>query len=81
MWFDIVMAGHGSKNVVYDFPPKVWKRFRNTAYVVWTHDTANLASFLHYLNNIDDNEKLNLATQICKWSKWIKIPWFKNKIS
>ena len=60
------MAGHGSKNVVYDFPPKVWKRFRNTAYVVWTHDTANLASFLDYLNNIDDNEKLNLATQICK---------------
>ena len=81
MWFDIVMAGHGSKNVVYDFPPKVWKRFRNTAYVVWTHDTANLASFLDYLNNIDDNEKLNLATQTCKWRKWIKIPWFKNKIS
>ena len=81
MWFDIVMAGHGSKNLVYDFPPKVWKRFRNTAYVVWTHDTAILASFLDYLNNIDDNEKLKLATQILKWRKWIQIARFKNKIS
>ena len=80
MWFDIVMAGHGSK-MVYDFPPKVWKRYRNTAHVVWTHDTANLPSFLDYLNNIDNNEKLKLTTKICKWRKWITIPWFKNKMS
>ena len=79
-WFDIVMVGHDGKNLVYDFPPKVWKWFRDNAFVIWTQDTAKLPSFLNYLNNIDDTGKLKLITQIFKWRKWIRIPWFENKM-
>ena len=60
------MVGHDGKNLVYDFPPKVWKWFRDNAFVIWTQDTAKLPSFLNYLNNIDDTGKLKFTTQICK---------------
>ena len=39
---DIAMAGHVSKSLMYAFPPKLWKRFRDDVYVVWTHGTAKL---------------------------------------
>ena len=61
---DIAMAGHGSKVLLYDFPPKVWKRFRDDLFVVWTHDTAKLPSFLNYINNIDDTGKIKFTMQI-----------------
>ena len=31
---DIAIAGHDSKALMYDFPPKVRKRFRDDAFVV-----------------------------------------------
>ena len=61
---DIAMAGHDSKALMYDFPPKVWKRFRDDVFVVWTHDTAKLPSFLDYLNNIDETGKIKFTMQI-----------------
>ena len=58
------MAGHDSKALMYDFPPKVWKRFRDDVFVAWTHDTAKLPSFLDYLNNTDDTGKIKFTMQI-----------------
>ena len=63
-WYYIVMAGHDSKVLMYDFPLKVWKRFRDNVFVVWTHNTAKLPSFLEYLNNIDDTGKIKFTMQI-----------------
>ena len=63
-YFDIAMAGHDSKTLMYDFPPKVWKRFRDDVFVVWTHDAAKLPSFLDYLNNIDETGKIKFTMQI-----------------
>ena len=64
-WYsDIAMAGHDSRALMYDFPPKVWKRFRDDVFVVWTHDTAKLLSFLDYLNNIDETGKIKFTMQI-----------------
>ena len=60
----IAMAGHDSKALMHDFPPKVWKRFRDDVFVVWTHDTAKLLSFLDYLNNIDETGKIKFTMQI-----------------
>ena len=62
LYSDIAMAGHDSKTLMYDFPPKVWKRFRNDVFFVWAHD--KLPSFLHYLNNIDDTRKVKFTMQI-----------------
>ena len=42
---EIAMAGHDSKALMYDFPPKVLKRLRDYGFVVWTHGTAKLPSF------------------------------------
>ena len=64
LYSDIAMAGHDSKDLMYDFPPKVWKRFRDDVFVVWTHDTAKLPSFLDYLNNIDETGKIKFTMQI-----------------
>ena len=64
LYSDIAMTGHDSKALMYDFPPKVWKRFRDDVFVVWTHDTAKLASFLDYLNNIDETGKIKFIMQI-----------------
>ena len=61
---DIAMAGHDSKALMYDFSSKVSKRFRDNVFVVSTHDTAKLPSFLDYLNNIDDTGKVKFAMQI-----------------
>ena len=61
---DIAMAGHDSKALMCDYPPKVWKGFRNDVFVVWTHDTAKLPSFLDYLNNINDTGKIKFTMQI-----------------
>ena len=61
---DIPTAGHGSKALMYDFLPKVWKRFRDDVFVVWTHDTTKLPSFLDYLNNIDATRKIKFTMQI-----------------
>ena len=49
---------------MYDFPPRVWKRFRDDVFLVWTLDTAKLPSFLDYLNNTDDTKKIKLTMQI-----------------
>ena len=58
---DIAMARHDSKALMYDFPPKVWKRFTDDVFVVWTHDTPKLPSFFNYLNNIDDTGKIKFT--------------------
>ena len=58
LYSDIATAGHGSKAIIYVFPPKKWKRFRDDVFVIWTHDTAKLHYFLDYLNNIDDTGKI-----------------------
>ena len=42
---DIAMVGHDSKVLIYNFPPKVWKRLGGDVLVVWTHDTVKLPSF------------------------------------
>ena len=60
---DIAMARHDSKVLMYDFPPKVWKRFTDDAFVVWTHGTPKLPSFFNYLNNIDDTGKIKFTMQ------------------
>ena len=49
---------------MYDFSPKVWKRFRDDVFVVWTQDTAKLPSFLDYLNNIDETGKIKFTMQV-----------------
>ena len=61
---EIAMAGHGSKALMYDFPPKVLKRLRDYGFVVWTHGTAKLPSFLDYLINIDKTGKIKFTMQI-----------------
>ena len=63
-YYDIAMARHDSKALIYVFPPKVWKRFRDDVFVVWTHDTAELPSFLDYLNDIHDTRKIKFTMQI-----------------
>ena len=55
---DIAMAGRDNKVLMYDFPPKAWKRFRDDVLVVWTHEIVKLPSFLDYLNNVDETEKI-----------------------
>ena len=50
---DIVTTGHENKVSGYDLPPKVWKRFRDDVFVVWTQDIIKLPIFLDYLNNIN----------------------------
>ena len=35
------MAGHDSRALMYDFPPKVWKRFRDDVFF-WTHGRCSL---------------------------------------
>ena len=61
---DMAMAGYNSKALMCDFPPKVWKRFRDDVFFVWTHDTAKLPSFIDYLNNMDETEKTKFTMQI-----------------
>ena len=61
---DIPMEGYDNKALMYDFPPKMWKRFRDDVFVVWTHDTAKLPSFLDYLNNIDETRKIKFTMQV-----------------
>ena len=63
-YFEIAMAGHDSKALMYDFPPKVLKRLRDYGLVVWTHDTAKLPFFLDYLINIDKTGKIKFIIQI-----------------
>ena len=60
---DLATAEHDNKALTFDFLPKVWKRFRNNVFVVWTHD-AKLLPFLDYLNNTDDNGKIKFAMKI-----------------
>ena len=49
---------------MYDFSPKVWKRFRDDLFVVWTHDTVKLPSLLDYLSNMDETGKNKFTMQI-----------------
>ena len=49
---------------MYDFSAKVWKRFRGGVFVVWTHDTAKLPSFLDYLNSVNNTRKVKFTMQI-----------------
>ena len=58
------MAGHDSKALIYDFPPIVKKRFTDGVFVVWTHHTGKLPSFLDYLNHIDETGKIKFTKQI-----------------
>ena len=64
LYSDIAMVAHDSEALMYDFPHKTWKRFRDDLFVVWRDTTAKLPSFLDYLNNIDDNGKIKFAMQI-----------------
>ena len=80
------MAGHDSKVLMYDFPPKVLKRFRDDVFVVWTHDTAKLPSFLDYLNNIDETGKIKFTMQVADEVNGLefldlKIKYLKGKLS
>ena len=61
---DIALAGHDSKALIHDFPPKVLKRLRDDGFAVWTHGTAKLPSFSDYLNKIDKTGKIKFAMQI-----------------
>ena len=61
---DIAMAGHDSKALMYDFPPKVWKRFRDDGLVVWTQNTAKLPSFLITSITSMKLEKLNSSCKL-----------------
>ena len=61
---NIAMAGHDRKDLMYDCPPEVWKRFRDDVFVVWIHNTAKLPSFLDYLNNTDETGKVKFTIQI-----------------
>ena len=58
-YYDIAMTGHGSKTLMYDFLPKVWKRFRDDVFRVRTHDTAKLFLFWITLITSMTLEKLN----------------------
>ena len=40
LYSDIAMARHDSKVLMYNFPPKVWKRFWDDVFVVWTDDSC-----------------------------------------
>ena len=62
-YFNIAVAGDSSKALVCGFSPKVWRRFRDDVFVVWTHNAAKLLSFLDYLNNINDIGKLKFTAQ------------------
>ena len=46
LYSDIAMAKHENKALMYYFLPKVWKRFWDDVFAVWTHDSAQLPSFL-----------------------------------
>ena len=61
---DIALAGHDSKALIYEFPSKVLKRLRDDGFVVWTHGTAKLPSFLDYPNKIDKTGKIKFTMQI-----------------
>ena len=58
------MAGHDNKALMHDFPPKMWKRFGDDVFVVWTHNTPKLPSFLNYLNNINETRKIKFTKKI-----------------
>ena len=62
-YFNIAVAGDSSKALVCGFSPKVWRRFRDDVFVVWTHNAAKLLSFLDYLNNINDIGKIKFTAQ------------------
>ena len=40
------------------------EKIRDDVFVVWTHDTANLPSFLDYLININDTGKIKFIMKI-----------------
>ena len=61
---NVAMAGHDSKALQFDFPPNVWKKFKDDVFVAWTQDTTKLLSFLDYLDNIDDIRKVKFTIQI-----------------
>ena len=54
------MAGHNSKTLMYDFPPKVWKRFRDDLFVVWTHDTGRIKFTMQIADDLNRLEFLDL---------------------
>ena len=72
-YFNIAVAGDSSKALVCGFSPKVWRRFRDDVFVVWTHNAAKLLSFLDYLNNINDEKGLEFAD--------LKIKFLNSKLS
>ena len=56
------MARHDIKALIYEFPPKVWKIFRNDVFL-FGHTTAKLPSLLDCLNKIDDTKKIKFTMQ------------------
>ena len=60
------MTRQDNKALMPDFPPKVWTRFRNDVFVVWTHDTAKSTAFLHYLNSINETGKNSIHHTNCR---------------
>ena len=61
---DIAMAHFDIRAENYDLKLTVWKRFRDDAFSVWTHDVNTLPVFLDYLNNIDSTGKIKFTMQI-----------------
>ena len=66
----IAMAGHNSKILMYDFPPKVGKRFRDDFFVVWTHDTGRIKFTTQIADDLNGLEFLDLKIKYlnCKLS-------------
>ena len=62
------------------------EKIRDDVFVVWTHDTANLPSFLDYLINIDDTGKIKFIMKIADNVNWLgfldlKIKCLNSKLS
>ena len=43
---------------------KLWKRFRDDGFSVWTHNINTLPAFLNYFYNIDNTGKIKFTMQI-----------------
>ena len=79
LYSDMAMTGHVNKALRYDSPPKVWKRFRDDVFIVWTHNTFKLPTFVDYLTLTIQELIIHLPNW--RWRKWVRITQFQIKIS
>ena len=66
---DIAMVYHYIKALNYFLSPTTWKRFRDDIFVAWEHGTDELPSYLDYLNNVDEAEKIKFTMEIADQEK------------